>query len=149
VIRYGAIVTMNESTITQTSAQFPSDSRTKPWLGTGLTGLVVLFLAFDGITKVIRLAPVMEACQKMGIGPDLAVGIGILLLVCTAIYATPRTAILGAILLTAYLGGATALYVIVHSGIFPISFAIVFGVLVWVGVGLREPKLFRWILSRR
>ena len=149
MIRYGAIVTMNESTITQTSAHFPSASRAMPRLGTGLTGLVVLFLAFDGITKVIRVPPVMEACQKMGIGPDLAVGIGVLLLACTAIYATPRTAILGAILLTAYLGGATALHVIVQSGIFPISFAIGFGVLVWVGLGLREPKLFRWILSRR
>ena len=120
-----------------------------PGLGTGLTGLVVLFLAFDGITKVIRVPPVMEACQKMGIGPDLAVGIGILLLVCTAIYAAPRTAILGAILLTGYLGGAAWLHLSVRSGIFPITFAIGFGVLVWVGLGLREPGLFRWILSRR
>jgi hypothetical protein len=48
--------------------------------GVGLTGLVVLFLVFDGITKVIRLAPVVEACQKVGVGPDLMVGIGILLL---------------------------------------------------------------------
>ncbi|HEY1123726.1 MAG TPA: DoxX family protein, partial [Haloferula sp.] len=54
------------------------------------------------------LAPVMEACQKMGISPDIAVGIGLLLLVCTAIYLVPRTAILGAILLTGYLGGAAA-----------------------------------------
>ena len=120
-----------------------------PWLGTGLTGLVVLFLAFDGLTKVIRLAPVVEACRKMGIGPDLAAGIGILLLACTGIYVIPRTAILGAILLTAYLGGATALHVIFRSGIFPITFAIGFGVLVWVGLGLRQPGLFRWILSRR
>ncbi len=115
----------------------------------GLTGLVVLFLAFDGVTKVIRLAPVTEACQKVGIGPDLMVGIGILLLTCTAIYATPRTAILGAILLTGYLGGAAWLHISVRSGLFPTVFAIGFGVLVWLGLALREPRLFRWILSRQ
>ena len=120
-----------------------------PWLGTGLTGLVVLFLAFDSITKVIRVTPVVEACRKMGIGPDLVVGIGVLLLACTVIYVIPKTARLGAILLTAYLGGATALHVIARSGIFPIAFAAGFGVLVWVGLGLRQPGLFRWILSRR
>lgn len=139
---------MNQDTIMQTSAQLSSTSKVIPWLGAGLTGLVVLFLAFDGITKVIRLRPVMEACQKMGIGPDLAAGIGILLLACTAIYATPRTAILGAILLTGYLGGAATLHVITRSGIFPIVFAIGFGVLVWVGLSLREPRLIRWILLR-
>ena len=120
-----------------------------PWLGAGLTGLVVLFLAFDGITKVIRVTPVVEACQKMGIGPDLVVGIGILLLACTAIYATPKTAILGAILLTGYLGGAAALHVIARSGVFPIVFAIAFGVLIWAGLVLREPRLIRWILLRQ
>jgi hypothetical protein len=119
-----------------------------PRLGTGLTGLVVLFLAFDGITKVVRVTPVMEACQKMGIGPSMAVGIGILLLACTALYATPKTAILGAILLTGYLGGAAATHVIARSGAFPTAFAIGFGVLVWAGLILREPRLLRWILLR-
>jgi hypothetical protein len=81
-----------------------------------IKSLVVLFLAFDGITKVLRVGPVMEACQKMGISPDMAVGIGLLLLVCAAIYVVPRTAILGAILLTGYLGGAAATHVLQHSG---------------------------------
>jgi hypothetical protein len=140
---------MNENTIIQTSVQLSSASRTMSWLGAGLIALVVLFLAFDGVTKVIRVTPVVKACQKMGIGPDLVVGIGILLLACTAIYATPRTAILGAILLTGYLGGAAALHVIARSGIFPVGFAIGFGVLVWIGLGLREPRLFHWILFRQ
>src|SRR6185436_18101179 len=100
------------------------------WMtGAILTGLVVLFLTFDGITKVIRVAPVVEACQKMGIGADLVVGIGLLLLACTALYVYPKTAILGAILLSGYLGGAAATHVIAKSGIFPISFSIGFGVL--------------------
>jgi hypothetical protein len=120
-----------------------------PWLGAGLTGLVVLFLAFDGITKIIKVKPVMEACQKMNISPEMAVGIGILLLACTALYVAPRTAILGAILLTGYLGGAAATHVIARSGIFPIAFSIGFGVLVWVGLILREPRLVRWILLRQ
>jgi len=120
-----------------------------PRLGAGVTGLVVLFLAFDGITKVIRVTPVMEACQKLGIGPELAVGIGILLLACTALYVLPRTAILGAILLTGYLGGAAATHVIGRSGIFPTAFAIGFGVLVWAGLILRDPRLVRWIFLRQ
>ena len=119
-----------------------------PRVGAVLTGVVVLFLAFDGITKVLRITPVMEACQKMGIGAEMAVGIGILLLACTLLYLTPRTAILGAILLTGYLGGATATHLIGHSGSFPLAFAIGFGVLVWAGLILREPRLLRWILLR-
>lgn len=117
-----------------------------PRLGTGLMVLVVLFLAFDGITKVIRVTPVVEACQKMGIGPEMAVGIGILLLVCTVLYAIPRTAILGAMLLTGYLGGAVAAHVIGRSGAFPAAFAFGFGVLVWLGLILRDPRLAGWIL---
>ena len=102
--------------------------------GRVVSGLVVLFLAFDGITKVIRVAPVMDACQKMGISPNMAVGIGLLLLSCTVIYVIPRTAIFGAILLTGYLGGAAAAHVIHGSGAFPTCFAIGFGLLVWAGL---------------
>jgi hypothetical protein len=65
-----------------------------------------------------------------------------------AIYVNPKTAILGAILLTGYLGGAAAIHVIARSGVFPITFAIGFGVLVWTGLILREPRLIRWILLR-
>jgi len=139
---------MNQDTIMQTPALRSPVSKLMPRLGAGLTGLVVLFLAFDGITKIVRVAPVMEACQKMGIGPDSAIGIGILLLACTALYVTPKTAILGAILLTGYLGGAAAAHVIAKSGIFPTAFAIGFGLLVWAGLILREPRLVRWILLR-
>jgi hypothetical protein len=99
---------MNQDTIVQTSAQLSSASGIRLWVGVGLTGLVVLFLTFDGIAKVMRVAPVLEACRKLGIAQDLIAGIGLLLLVCTVLYAIPRTAILGAILLTGYLGGATA-----------------------------------------
>jgi hypothetical protein len=140
---------MNQDTIMQTSAQLSTAPKVMPWLGAGLTGLVVLFLAFDGITKVIRVRQVLEACQKVGIASDLVVGIGLLLLACTALYVTPRTAILGAILLTGYLGGAATVHVMARQGIFPIVFSIGFGVLVWAGLILREPRLLRWILLRQ
>jgi hypothetical protein len=137
---------MNQDTIVQTSAQLSSASRIRLWLGVGLTGLVVLFLTFDGIAKVMRVAPVLEACRKLGIAQDLIAGIGLLLLVCTVLYAIPRTAILGAILLTGYLGGATAVQVVARSEPFPIAFASGFGVLVWIGFILRDPRLLGWIL---
>lgn len=140
---------MNQDTIMHAPARSSSASKAMPRLGAGLTGLVVLFLAFDGITKVIRVAPVLEACQKAGIASDLVSGIGLLLLACTAIYIIPKTAILGAILLTGYLGGAVTVHVIARAGNFPIVFAIGFGVLVWTGLALREPRLVRLILLRQ
>ena len=133
----------------QTPAQDAPVSNVRSKVGAGLTGLVALFLAFDGITKVIRVAPVMEACKKMGISPNMAVGIGILLLVCTVIHVIPRTAVLGAILLTGYLGGAVATHVVQRSGAFPTAFAMGFGVLVWAGLVLRQPRLVFWIFLRQ
>ena len=139
---------MNQDTIIQTSDQISSVSKLMSGLGTGLTALLVLFMVFDGVTKIIMVKPVMEACQKMNVSPEMAVGIGILLLACVALYVTPKTAILGAILLTGYLGGAAATHVVARSGIFPITFSIGFGVLVWAGLILREPRLVRWIFLR-
>jgi len=92
---------------------------------------------------------VLEACRKLGIAQDLIAGIGLLLLVCTVLYAIPRTAILGAILLTGYLGGATSVHVITRGGTFPVAFSITFGVLAWAGLALREPRLVRWLLLRQ
>jgi hypothetical protein len=140
---------MNQDTIMHGRARHSPASKAMPRLGAGLTGLVVLFLAFDGVTKVIRVAPVVEACQKAGIAPELVTGIGLVLLACTAIYIIPKTAILGAILLTAYLGGAVAVHVISRTGDFPIFFAVGFGVLVWTGLALREPRLVRLVLWRQ
>jgi DoxX-like family len=140
---------MNQDTIRHTPARHSLASKAMPRLGAGLTGLVVLFLSFDGITKVIRVAPVVKACQKAGIASDLVTGIGLSLLACTAIYIIPRTAILGAILLTGYLGGAVTVHVIARAGNFPIFFAVGFGVLVWTRLALREPRLVRLILLRQ
>lgn len=133
----------------QNAPQLESVSNIRPWIGIVLTGLVALFLAFDGITKIIQVAPVVKASEKLGLSPNSVVGIGVVLLVCTAIYLIPKTAVLGAILLTAYLGGAVAIHVSAKSGAFPVGFSIGFGVLVWLGLVLREPRLVRLILLRR
>lgn len=119
------------------------------WAGAVMTGLVIAFLLFDGVTKVIKVPPVLEACEKLGLPQHTVVGIGLLLLACTAMYAIPRTAVLGAILLTGYLGGAIAIHVRAGSGTFPVVFSLTFGVLVWVGLVLREPRLLWTILLRQ
>ena len=118
-------------------------------MGVILTVLLGLFLAFDGFTKILRVPPVVEACQKMGLGINATVGIGILLLVIIGLYLVPKTAILGAILLTGYLGGAAVAHLLARSGVFPTAFSIGFGVLVWVGLILREPRLLSWIFLRQ
>ncbi len=113
-----------------------------------VTTLVILFLVFDATTKILRVAPVMEACAKVGIDPDLAVGVGAILLVCTAVYAIPQTSVVGMLLLTAYLGGAVMTHVRGGSGWIDIAFAVAFCGLAWLGVVLREPRVLWTILLR-
>ena len=119
------------------------------WTGGILTGIVVLFLAVDGAAKLFQPAPVVEASEKLGLSSNATLGIGVVLIACTAVYSIPRTAVLGAILLTGYLGGAAAIHVRARSGAFPVAFSIAFAVLAWVGLVLREPRLFWTILLRR
>lgn len=119
------------------------------WAGTVLSTLVILFLVFDGVTKIIKVKPVVEASVKLGVAESLLQPIGIVLLLCTAVYAVPKTAVLGAVLLTGYLGGAVATHVLTRSDAFPIAFSAGFGVLVWVGLVLREPRLLSVVLFRQ
>ena len=119
------------------------------WAGWIITGLVILFLVFDGGTKVLKVAPVLEACEKVGLTTDRVVAVGAILLVCTALYSIPHTAVLGVILLTAFLGGAVAIHVRAGSGAFEIAFAIGFCALAWLGLVLREPRLLWAILLRQ
>jgi hypothetical protein len=108
------------------------------WTGRVLTGLVVAFMVFDGAVKLVPIEPVLEAMGRLGYPLGIARYLGVLLLSCTALYAIPRTQLLGAVLLTAYLGGATATHVRIGD---PFWFPIVMGVLLWAGVYLREPRL--------
>lgn len=111
------------------------------WTSRIIRGIIVLFLLFDSITKLLRVPQVAAAAAPNGFTVRELVGIGAVLLICTAIYVIPNTSVLGAILLTGYLGGAT--FANVHFGMpVPVVFLpVVFGVLIWLGIFLREPRL--------
>ena len=106
--------------------------------------LCVLFLLVDAIMKVIKHPISVEGSAQLGWPVDQVQGIGIALLVSTILYIIPRTAVLGAILVTGYLGGAIA--IMVRAGQ-PLYFALTFGILIWVGLGLRDEKVRKLIFS--
>jgi hypothetical protein len=116
-------------------------SKGRIWTGRVIMVLVVAFLIFDGVTKVMQVAPVRQAFAEMGYAEFLAPRIGGLLLACVALYLIPRTSIFGAILLTAYLGGAVDCQVRALKPAFNITFPIIFGVLLWLSLYLRNPRL--------
>jgi hypothetical protein len=125
-------------TTTITTASVNSTSKGRLWTGRILTYLLLLFLLFDAITKVIKERHTIETSSKLGWQPDTIQTLGIVLLVSTILYAIPRTAVLGAILLTAYLGGAVAASILSH---YPFFFPVIFGVVVWLALWLRDDKL--------
>jgi len=107
-----------------------------------MTGLVVAFLVVDGLMKFTHLAPVVEATEQLGLPMNRNPAIGIILLACVAAYAFPPTAVLGAILLTGYLGGAVAVHVRVGNPLFShILFPTYIGALTWGGLYLRDVRL--------
>lgn len=110
-----------------------------------LSGLVSAFLFFDAAGKILLLAAVKAGTAQAGFPIDELRRVGAALLVITVLYLVPRTAGLGGLLLTAYLGGAVVVGVRVHSPLFIDAFPIVFGVLVWVGLVLRDRR-FRILL---
>ncbi len=116
-------------------------SKTIPWAGRIVTTLAVVFLLFDAVIHLLKPAPVAVAFAQLGYPLDLAVGIGVLELVCVAIYVIPRTSLLGAILLTGYLGGAVASQLRVGHPFFETVFPIILGVLVWGGLFFRDDQL--------
>ncbi len=111
------------------------------WSGRVLSGIVVLFLLFDGVTKIMKVQQVLDAQVRLGYPEHEAVLIGVIVLACTLVYVIPQTSILGAILLTGYLGGAVASQIRIGAPVFDTSFPFIFGVLVWAGIFLREPRL--------
>jgi len=116
-------------------------SSSKLWIGRIMSFLPALFLILDAVMKLVKPAFVVDATVQLGYGESAIVPIGAVLLLITILYLIPRTAVLGAILLTGYLGGAVATHVRVGAGVFPIVFAIVFGVLLWGGLYLRDPRV--------
>jgi len=133
------------------SAEETSASGRTLWTGRIISGFVVLFLLVDAGFKLIRPlpAPAVEAFGKLGYPVEFAGGIGILLLACVAVYLIPRTSVLGAILLTGYLGGAVASHVRVGDPWFSHAlFPVYVGLFIWGGLYFREPRL-RAVISLR
>lgn len=125
----------------QQDHQTAAPGRSVLWTGRVLSGLAILFFLFDGVAKLFKPAVVVTATVGLGFPESEIVGIGITLLICTLLYVFPRTSILGAVLLTGYLGGAIASKVRIHAPTFDICFAIIFAAIVWGGLWLRNPRL--------
>jgi hypothetical protein len=106
-----------------------------------MSALPALFLLVDGAMKLAKPELVVKATVELGYPESVIVSLGIVLLACVVLYLIPQTAVLGAILLTGYLGGAVATHVRVGAGSFPISFPILLGTLLWAGLVLRNDRL--------
>jgi hypothetical protein len=120
-------------------------------VGLALSGLAVAFLTFDGAMKVLALPVVVQSTAELGYpaGPGFIRALGVALLACTALYAAPRTAVLGAVLLTGWLGGAVASH-LRHGDplVSHVLFGVYVGLVVWGGLYLRDPRL-RGLLPMR
>jgi hypothetical protein len=122
------------------------------WVGRILSGLVVVFLMVDGAIKLVPWPIVTETMDRRGYGSSDALmrGLGAITIVCTVLYAIPPTSILGAILLTGYLGGAIASHVRIDSPLFTHTlFGLYLGLMVWGGLWLRDRNLRNLIPFRR
>jgi hypothetical protein len=108
------------------------------WTGWVITVLPVLGLVMSAVMKFMRPAEVVEGMKKAGWPDNLLFGLGVLEVTCTILYLIPQTAVLGAILLTGYLGGAVATHVRIGEGF---AAPVIMGVLVWLGVFLRDSRL--------
>jgi len=122
----------------QSATQPAPISKKMRWAGRIMSALPVLVLLMSAVMKFLKPAPVVERFTHLGLPESLALGLGILELACTAVYVIPQTSVLGAILLTGYLGGATLAQLRVGDAFFA---PIVLGVLVWGGLFLRDPRL--------
>jgi hypothetical protein len=116
-------------------------SNARLWTGRILTGFTVLFMLFDAVGKLVMPTQVVEAFFRLGFPVNLSHTIGIILLAATLLYAIPLTAVLGALLLTGFLGGAAAIQMRAGSSLFETMFPIIFGVLAWAGIYLRDARL--------
>jgi hypothetical protein len=108
-----------------------------------VSGLVIAFLLLDAVMKLIAIPQVLQAGEQIGFpGVSMARGLGLLLLACTLLYVFPRTSILGALLVTAYLGGAVATHLRLGNPLFShVLFGVYVGIAMWAGLYLREPRL--------
>jgi len=133
--------------VVATETPMPPVSKKMLWTGYVISALPVLGLLFSGVMALMKPASVVEAFTRFGYPESMIVTIGILKLACTILYIIPRTSVLGAILLAGYLGGATATDVRIGDPTFIAP--VVFGVMIWLGLFLREPRLRPLLPLRR
>lgn len=107
------------------------------WTGRTISTLVALFMIMDAVMHLVKPQPVVTSFAQLGLPLQLSVPIGLLSLACTALYVIPRTSLVGAVLLTGYLGGAIAIQARAGSAVFPTIFPLIVGALVWGGLALR------------
>jgi hypothetical protein len=135
-----------------TEIDFTEPPSRAAWItGWALSGLLIAFLLFDGAIKLVPLAVVLDTSRALGLPADVTSAriLGALTLGCAMLYAIPRTAFLGAILLTGYLGGATAIHFRIGSPLFShILFGLYLGLIAWGGLYLRYPWLRRLLPIR-
>ncbi len=111
------------------------------WAARLASGLVTLFLSIDALGKILRPAPVVEGTVRLGYQESVLIPLGVVLGLCTLLYAIPRTSVLGAILLTGYLGGAVATHVRVGDSLFSIVFPVLVGTVAWGGLWAGDSRL--------
>jgi hypothetical protein len=111
------------------------------WTGRIISGLFGLFMLIDGVMKLFKPRFVVEGTVQVGYPESAIVGLGVVLTIASLLYLIPRTSVLGAILLTGYLGGAVATHVRINDSTFSIIFPVIFGVFLWGGLFLRDARL--------
>ncbi len=117
-------------------------NKKRPWAGYILSGIPALFLLADAVGKFVKPAPVVEGTLALGYPEAVIVPLGVILLISTIIYIIPKTSVLGAILLTGYLGGAVATHVRVGSAVpTHMLFPVYLGIMLWLGLYLRDRRL--------
>jgi len=116
-------------------------SNAQRWIGRVLSALASLFLLFDGIMKLVKPSVVVQSTLQLGYAESAILGIGLTLLVCTLLYIVPRTSILGAVLLTGYLGGAVASNIRAGMPVFNVVFPMIMAALLWGGLWFRDLRV--------
>ena len=131
-----------EATIDYTATEERSSGRGAAWTGRIISGFAVLFMLFDSITKILQTPYVIKASANLGYPASDIPVIGMILLRCVVVYVIPRTLIIGAVLLTGYLGGAVESNLRIGTPLFSnILFPVYFGILVWTGLYLRNRRV--------
>jgi hypothetical protein len=141
--------TMTTATFEATIATPTVTSKTALWSGRVMSGLVTAFLTFDAAIKLVRVPEAIKGTTDLGYQPSVLVPLGVVLLACVALYLIPRTAVVGAVFLTGYLGGAIATHVRVGNPLAShVLFPVYVAILVWGGLYLRDRRVRAMISPR-